>query len=93
MIKLIFLLVILSISSSPAVQGKDYCDSGYYRQRKLAQYEADKARGLKKREPIHDGNIRPAVHLWLENPVEAQSQYGHISDWDTCKLKCIECSM
>eukprot|EP00949_MAST-11_sp_MAST-11-sp1_P005350 g5350.t1 len=36
--------------------------------------------------PITDGNIRRAANLWNSNPTQAESTYGHISEWDTSRV-------
>ncbi len=33
-----------------------------------------------------DNNIRIAVRMWRRDPVAAERQYGHISDWDVLRL-------
>ena len=33
--------------------------------------------------PLTDSNINAAADLWNSNPTQAESTYGHISEWDT----------
>ena len=35
---------------------------------------------------LNNITIRSAVSEWLKNPKEAESMYGHISNWDTSKV-------
>ena len=37
--------------------------------------------------PLDDETLRIAVRLWLHDPADAQLQYGHISDWDTSRVR------
>jgi len=36
--------------------------------------------------PFDDLSLRIAVQEWLLRPVDAESKYGHISDWDTSRV-------
>jgi len=37
--------------------------------------------------PFYDATLHFAVREWLHDPVTAEVQYGHISDWDTSKVR------
>jgi hypothetical protein len=37
--------------------------------------------------PFDDETLRIAVRLWLHDPARAQLQYGHISDWNTSRVR------
>ena len=36
--------------------------------------------------PITTANIRSAVDQWVSNQTQAETTYGHISDWDTSNV-------
>ena len=37
--------------------------------------------------PFDDATLRIAVREWLHDPTAAEVQYGHISDWDTSRVR------
>ena len=37
--------------------------------------------------PFDDATLRIAVREWLQDPTAAEVQYGHISDWDTSRVR------
>ncbi|XRB12827.1 DUF285 domain-containing protein [Pseudoscourfieldia marina] len=38
-----------------------------------------------------DEDIYGAVRAWLQDPEDAESQYGHISEWDVSRVTCMRC--
>ena len=37
--------------------------------------------------PFDDETLRVAVREWLQDPAAAESKNGHISDWDTSRVR------
>ena len=35
---------------------------------------------------FRDADIHEAVNLWFSNKAEAETQYGHISEWDVSSV-------
>ena len=47
---------------------------------------SSKKRGHK----FRDADIHEAVNLWFSNKAEAETQYGHISEWDVSSVTNME---